>query len=114
MTWQQFLTEKVLGEPKATSEYTVANNGDLVSVKTVIKDRTFSNRNDLMDLFERIWRLNKWTYFIDSAMRYWPVLKHKHNRDYFMAWLFCLDGEGHEERCKLVAEFYGWEGENAS
>jgi len=29
MTWKQFLTEKVLGEPKATSEYTVANKGVL-------------------------------------------------------------------------------------
>jgi hypothetical protein len=91
-SWQQFLTEKVLGE--------------------IFISRTFTNRSDLMDLFEMIWRLNKWTYFIDSAMRYWPVLKHKHNRDYFMAWLFCLDGKGYEERCKMIAEFYGRKNES--
>ena len=119
MTWQQFLTEKVLGEcwhdveasdvsyckKCGTSRAKIAMDWDRIT-----DNRTFTTRNDLMNLFERIWRLNKWTYFIDSAICYWPVLKYKHSKDDFMAWLFCLDGEGYEPRCKMVSELYGWKG----
>ena len=97
MTWKQFLTEKVLHEPEATSEYTVANNGDLVSVKTVIQNRTFDNRNDLMDLYETLYREMKWFGFRLSLL----TCDDSH--------AFCLYGEGYEQRCKMVAEFYGWE-----
>jgi hypothetical protein len=47
------LTE-YLGEPEATSEYTVANSGDLVSVRTVIQNRTFDNDADMMALFRKM------------------------------------------------------------
>lgn len=112
MNWKQFLTEKVLREPEAASEYIVANNGDLVSVKTVIKNHTFDNRNDLLDLYEAIYRDGKWDKLEDHLFSLWddlfPLQK---DTTTFTPWLFCLDGKGYEDRCKMVAEFYGWEGE---
>ena len=78
MNWKQFLTEKVLHEPEATSEYTVANNGDLVSVKTVIKNRTFDNRNDLMDLYELIEKDGKSISFFINIL-------HLHNNHLIMS-----------------------------
>jgi hypothetical protein len=45
---------KYLGEPYTTSEYTVANSGDLVSVRTVIQNRTFDNDTDMMALFRKM------------------------------------------------------------
>lgn len=105
MTWKQFLTEKVLGEPKATSEYTVANNGDLVSVKTVIKDRTFDNRNDLMDLYQKVYEDGKWEEFYDLVF---DLEVEKDMRAYpsrFTSILFCLDGKGYENRCKNGCRF---------
>jgi hypothetical protein len=112
MNWKQFLTEKVLHEPEATSEYTVANNGDLVSVKTVIKDRTFTNRNDLMDLYEQIEKDGKLISFLNylNTACDWKDFDPIRDRalEYLFKWLFCLDGSGYEEKCKTVAEFYGW------
>jgi len=107
MNWKQFLTENVLKEPEATSEYTVANNGDLVSVKTVIKNRTFDNRNDLMDLYQKVYEGRKWNKFREFCAG-------NYNRKHitgkrFITWLFCLDGKNYEPHCKMVAEFYGWE-----
>jgi len=112
MNWKQFLTEKVLHEPEATSEYTVANNGDLVSVKTVIKNRTFDNRNDLMDLYELIKKDGKLISFLNylNSVCDWKDFDPIRVRAlrYLFNWLFCLDGSGYEEKCKMVAEFYGW------
>ena len=112
MNWKQFLAEKVLHEPEATSEYTVANNGDLVSVKTVIKNRTFDNRNDLFDLYEAINRDGKLISFLNylNAACDWKDFDPIRDRalEYLFKWLFCLDGSGYEEKCKMVAEFYGW------
>jgi len=113
MNWKQFLTEKVLKEPEATSEYTVANNGDLVSVKTVIKNRTYDNRNDLMDLYELIEKDGRWGKFIIYSYEIFSSghLSSVSEGDY-ISWLFCLSGEGYEDRCKMVSEFYGWEEKN--
>ena len=111
MNWKQFLTEKVLKEPEATSEYTVANNGDLVSVKTVIKNRTFDNRNDLLDLYEAIYRGGKWDEFFWFSASHCKPKREGLGCSETTAWLFCLDQKDYEYRCKMVAEFYGWEEE---
>ncbi len=111
MNWKQFLTEKVLKEPEATSEYTVANNGDLVSVKTVIKNRTYDNRNDLLDLYEAIYRDGKWDVFFWNSASSCKPKRHGLGASETTAWLFCLNSKDYEERCKMVSEFYGWEEE---
>lgn len=59
----------------------------------------------MMSLYRRLWREYKWVRFIDFAMRFWPISKHEHSRDEFMAWLLCLSGEGYEEACQRVDEF---------
>ena len=91
MNWKQFLTEKVLHEPEATSEYTVANNGDLVSVKTVIKNHTFDNDADMMALFRKMVDNGKWfsceNSFWDYAFFVWRADRDNDQRDY-SAWLF--------------------------
>ncbi len=94
-------TRRVM-KPEATSEYIVANNGDLVSVKTVIKNRTFDNRNDMMDLYEEIFKKDpmEWLLFVNFVFSRQGLL--------VTPVLFCLDGKGYEECCKIVAEFYGW------
>ena len=107
MNWKQFLTEKVLHEPEATSEYTVANNGDLVSVKTVIKNRTFNNRNDLLDLYEAVYEDGKWVK-LNTLIYLREAVGDIMQIEEYVPWLFCLNGEGYEDRCKMVAEFYGW------
>ena len=111
MNWKQFLTEKVLREPEAASEYIVANNGDLVSVKTVIKNHTFDNRNDLMDLYQKIYEDGKWDdFFWDFAFKRKPE-NYGLGEAETSVWLFCLNGKNYEDLCKMVAEFYGLEGE---
>ena len=108
MTWKQFLTEKVLGEPKATSEYTVANNGDLVSVRTVIKDRTFTTEADMMKLYRQIEKDGKWDVFFWNSASSCKPKRHGLGASETTAWLFCLNGKDYEEKCRMVAEFYGW------
>ena len=72
------------------------------------------NRNDLMDLYEQIEKDGKWIEFEAEIYErvfipyYYKEAKAINN---FNAWLFCLDGKGYEDRCKMVAEFYGWKGE---
>jgi hypothetical protein len=111
MNWKQFLAEKVLREPEAASEYIVANNGDLVSVKTVIKNRTFDNRNDLLDLYEAIHRDGKWDELEEFALTEFQVdnpdaIASEHILSEYIAWLFCLNGKDYKDRCKMIAEFY--------
>ena len=64
---------------------------------TFTTNRTFDNRNDLMDLYEALYREMKWFGFRLSLL----TCDDSH--------AFCLSGEGYEQRCKMVAEFYGWE-----
>ena len=129
MNWQQFLTEKVLGErwhewikcPEVglqakcscgmLYDVTSYNRADILYIH---RNRTFDNRNDLMDLYEQIEKDGKWIEFEAEIYErvfipyYYKEAKAINN---FNAWLFCLDGKGYEERCKMVAKFYGWEGE---
>lgn len=95
MNWKQFLTEKVLKESSFTNTVTISCDG------RVWLPRTFDNRNDLLDLYEAIYRDGKWFQFRKYV---YSVV----TEDGFMfdVWLFCLDGKGYEERCKMIAEFY--------
>ena len=98
MTWQQFLTEKVLkkcyhdGRTPFNCGFKCRKCGN-----TFTTNRTFDNRNDLMDLYEALYREMKWFGFRLSLL----TCDDSH--------AFCLYGEGYEQRCKLVAEFYWWE-----
>ena len=98
MTWQQFLTEKVLkkcyhdGRTPFNCGFKCRKCGN-----TFTTNRTFDNRNDLMDLYETLYREMKWFGFRLSLL----TCDDSH--------AFCLYGEGYEQRCKLDAEFYGWE-----
>lgn len=78
------------------------------------KNRTFTTRDDMMDLYQAIEKAGKWSEYDgeDYAVLRWidcETARHEKDSDYD-AWLFCLDGKDYEPRCKLVSEFYGWEG----
>jgi hypothetical protein len=75
---------------------------------TYVVNRTFDNRNDLLDLYEAINRDGKWEDFSGGA-RWKHTMFSAEDFAEVSEWLFCLSGEGYEERCKMVAEFYGWE-----
>ena len=112
MTWQQFLTEKVLkecwhyGRTPFNCGFKCRKCGN-----TFTTNRTFDNRNDLMDLYEAIEKDGKWEDF------FWDFAFQRKPENYGLGeaetsvWLFCLDGKDYEARCKMVAEFYGWKGE---
>jgi len=113
MTWQHFLTEKVLkecwheGSSLLNAGYHCRKCDKAFSV-----NRTFTNRNDLMDLYQKIYEDGKWSEYDgeDYAVLRWidcEPARHEKDADYD-AWLFCLDGEAYEDRCKMVSEFYGW------
>ena len=87
------LTE-YLGEPEATSEYTVANSGDLVSVRTVIQNRTFDTDADMMALFRKLKDNSEFTTF-------WHFAVSKDRNAVELDWLFY----NAERFCNLVAEW---------
>ena len=120
MNWQQFLTEKVLKECWHEWEcaefktFKCSICGKWIPEKDAYENsnrRRFTTRNDLMDLYQKIYEDGKWEDF------FWDFAFQRKPENYGLGeaetsvWLFCLDGKGHEERCKIVAEFYGWKGE---
>ena len=126
MNWKQFLTEKVL--KGCWHEFVVAFppvEPEQIPVRghkckhcgkywpTKIRDghgsRTFDNRNDLMDLYQQVYEDGKWGSFSIFSLRKFRIDRES---DYYNSWRFCLNGEGYEERCKAVAEFYGWEADH--
>ena len=126
MTWQQFLTEKVLGEcwkadgwfcqscnevkppQKVTFHEYCDDCGDKLGVSV---NRTFTTRNDLMDLYAKVYEDGKWDdFFWDFAFKRKPE-NYGLGEAETSVWLFCLNGGDYAERCKMVAEFYGWKGE---
>ena len=74
------------------------------------------NRNDLMDLYEQIEKDGKLISFLNylNAACDWKDFNPIRDRalEYLFKWLFCLDGSGYEEKCKMVAEFYGWKADH--
>lgn len=111
MTWQQFLTETVLcecwhGRKEIWAMDICPRCGRLPST-----NHTFTTRNDLMDLYQKVYEDGKWEDF------FWDFAFQRKPENYGLGeaetsvWLFCLDGKDYEARCKMVAEFYGWKGE---
>ena len=130
MNWKQFLTEEVLKE--CWHEFVVAFppvEPEQIPVRghkckhcgkywpTKIRDghgsRTFDTDADMMALYRHIEKDGKWDDFVKHTSAKWVenvvlyMVVEEAIADY-IAWLFCLDGKGYEERCKMVAEFYGW------
>ena len=130
MTWQQFLTEKVLGgcwheltgdQPGCTCKkcgagFSAIHYSDWNPKGFV---RTFTTRNDLMDLYEAVavakllpafgrWLKSKRKYQYEVFYRNDDANVVSIDIDSELEWLFCLNGKDYENRCKMVAEFYGW------
>jgi len=66
------------------------------------------NRNDLLDLYEAIYRDGKWDEFFWFSASHCKPKREGLGCSETTAWLFCLDGKDYEKRCKMVADFYGW------
>ena len=107
MNWKQFLTEKVLKECYHETEPTSLRCIKCGTNVDYRNWRTFDNRNDLMDLYEQVYEDGKWDDFSGGARWKHTMFSVEDFAD-VSKWLFCLDGEGHEDRCKMVAEFYDW------
>lgn len=68
--------------------------------------RTFDNRNDLMDLYEAIEKDGKWFSYEEKLFDNYKLGSYG---GLYIPWLFCLDKDDYQDRCKMVAKFYGWE-----
>ena len=112
MSWKQFLTEKVL---KEQWHYTVGYSehfGNLEKcscgrVECDEENRSFDTEADMMALYRHIEKDGKWEDFsVGSRWKY--TMFSSEDFAETSEWLFCLDGIGYEDRCKMAAEFYGW------
>ena len=109
MTWKKHLTEDILhecwheGSSLLNAGYHCRKCDKAFSV-----NRTFTTRSDLMDLYQKVYEDGKWGSFSIFSLRKFRIDRES---DYYNSWRCCLNGEGYEERCKAVAEFYGWEEE---
>ena len=72
-------------------------------------NRTFTSRADMMDLYDRLFQKHNWHKFtVFAKMRF---SFNDYNQTFtnietgFYAWVFCLDGDGYEDRCQMVAEW---------
>lgn len=110
MTWQQFLTENILhecwheGSSLLNAGYHCRKCDKAFSV-----NRTFDNRNDLMDLYQQVYEDGKWDEFFWVSASHCKPTREGLGCSEATAWLFCLDQKDYEPRCKMVAEFYGLE-----
>ena len=105
---RRYLTEKVLGECWHSNIPTSSICCKCRDVVSVIP-RTFDNHSDMMDLYQAIEKAGKWINFLNWVFN---DLEEPYRGDSYystasIAWLFCLSGEGYEDRCKMVAEFWG-------
>ena len=119
MNWKQFLTEKVLngcwhervqvGDILNMRSECSCGKPDYLGTANDHINRTFDNRSDLMDLYEKVYEDGKWDdFFWDFAFKRKPE-NYGLGEAETSVWLFCLDGKDYEAQCKMVAEFYGWE-----
>ncbi len=91
MTWQQFLTEKVLGKCYHDgSSVLMAGYHCKKCDKIFTCNRTYSTDADMMALYRAINRKGVWGKFFDWAYEeYWKENSGTHRK--FTAWLFCFD-----------------------
>lgn len=114
MTWQQFLTEKVLGECwhaftfndfgykvcKCNGKpWIFGDSNERIDLHT---NRTFDNRNDMMGLYQKVYEDGKWKEFTEYAFRFY---KEDYSEEQFNTWLFCPKGKDPEVlyRCFIVS-----------
>jgi len=106
MSWKQFLTEKVLGEcwHDGTS-ILMAGYHCKKCDKIFSCNRTFNNRNDLLDLYEAVYEDGKWEPLYEYLRNNYLMGKGTDEciSSGLKAWLICLSGKGYEERCKMIA-----------
>jgi len=70
-------------------------------------NRTFTTRDDMMDLYRKLATDGKWEEF-DEYMWFnkWPDSGNmKKGMSKYMTWLFCLASPDYEERCQMVADW---------
>jgi len=106
MNWQQFLTEKVLGECyHEGSSLLNAGYHCRKCDKAFSVNRTFDNRNDLLDLYEAVYEDGKWEPLYEYLRNNYLMGKGTDEciSSGLKAWLICLSGKGYEERCKMIA-----------
>lgn len=98
----EFLGEKIV-EHEGQFYIGLFTNGDLIPM------RTFTTRNDMMDLYEKLFEMGKWNEFYCDLFNRWyatePIPDDADANALFSAWLFCLSGDDYEKRCGMVDEF---------
>ena len=114
MTWQQFLTEKVLKEcwhNLEIQDYELCPDvfgickkcNEVFEIGT--ENRPYDNHSDLLDLYEAIYRDGKWDDFSGGA-RWKHTMFSAEDFVEMSVWFFCLSGEGYEDRCQMAYEWW--------
>lgn len=69
--------------------------------------RTFTTEQDMIALYRGLHEKKMyWPRFHDYAADKWSDINcPSESWDCFTAWLFCLSGDGYEDRCEMVADF---------
>ena len=69
--------------------------------------RTFTTRDDMMDLYKAIVKRGEWGKFTEEIYYDWEDTRGfvRPGSGEFHAWLFCLSGDGYEEKCQMVADW---------
>lgn len=117
-SWKQFLTKEVLHEIWHESKITENSNcscGRPYHLGTSYdhKNNTFDNFSDMLSLYEVIFKDGRWGEFGNYSYTRWYDLfsSQKTKKEYIRWLLYFADNKDYEDRCKLVAEFYGWKEE---
>ena len=69
--------------------------------------RTFTTREDMMDLYKAIVKRGEWGNFTEEIYYDWEDIRGfvRPGPGEFNAWLFCLSGDGYEEKCQMVVDW---------
>lgn len=115
---RQRLTEEIIGEEwhgltgklSPDGKWGMCACGRYCVVPKNHQTRTFTTEADMMTLYRAIQKMGKWgSFYLYSLQRFTEREDAKIDPCGMMSWLFCLNGEGYEERCQMVADW--WEGE---
>ena len=119
MTWQQYLTEKVL--KKCWHEIQTVTkqdkDGEIYTQDIclhcnrefrgnyLLSHRTFTTIQDLHDVYSAVVRDREWL-----ALSNYLFSESRQCKRHFASWLFCLNGkpEDFEAMGKRIAEWHGW------